>query len=76
LRLCLAGRELHGTAQVLVDDKAQIADALTMFWPGSRALGVAADASPDAIKQATEHQIIVRIATDDRPADPPDTERV
>jgi F420H(2)-dependent quinone reductase len=76
VQLRLAGRELHGTAQVLVDDKAQIADALTMFWPGSRALGVAADASPDAIKQATEHQIIVRIATDDHPADPPDTERV
>ena len=35
-----------------------------------------ADASPDAIKQAAVHQIIVRIATDDRPADPPGTERV
>ena len=68
------------TAQVLVDDSAQIADALTIFlarFPSARrALGVAADASPDAIKQAAEHQIIVRIATDDRPADPPDTERV
>jgi len=80
VQLRLAGRELHGTAQVLVDDPAQIADALTIFlarFPSARrALGVAADASPDAIKQATEHQIIVRIATDDRPADPPDTERV
>jgi hypothetical protein len=35
---------------------------------------VSADASPDAIKQAAEHQIIV--ATDDRPADPRHTERV
>jgi sugar/nucleoside kinase (ribokinase family) len=41
-----------------------------------RALGVSADASPDAIKQAAEHQIIVCIATDDRPADPRHTERV
>jgi hypothetical protein len=37
---------------------------------------VSADASPDAIKQAAEHQIVVRIATDDRPADPRHTERV
>jgi hypothetical protein len=80
VRLRLAGRELHGTAQVLVDDKAQIADALTIFlarFPSARrALGVAADASHDAVKQAAEHQIVVRIATDDHPADPPDTERV
>ena len=80
VQLWVAGRELHGTAQVLVDDKAQIADALTIFlarFPSARrVLGVAADASPDAIKQAAEHQIIVCIATDDRPADPHDTERV
>ena len=55
VQLRLAGHELHGTAQVLIDNKAQIADA---------------------IKQATEHQVIVRVATDDHPADPPDTERV
>ena len=80
MQLWVAGRELHGTAQVLVDDPAQIADALTIFlarFPNARrALGLSADASPDAIKQAGEHQIIVRIATDDHPADPPDTERV
>ena len=80
MQLRLAGRELHGTAQVLVDDPAQIADALTIFlarFPSARrVLGVAGDASPDAIKQAAEHQIVVRIATDDHPADPPDTERV
>ena len=55
VQLRLAGHELHGTAQVLIDNKAQIADA---------------------IKQAAEHQVVVRIATDDRPADPRDTERV
>ena len=80
VQLRLAGRELHGTAQVLIDNKAQIADALTIFlarFPSARrALGVSADASPDAIKQAAEHQIIECIATDDRPADPHDTERV
>jgi hypothetical protein len=79
-QLRVAGRELHGTAQVLVDDPAQIADALTIFlarFPSARrALGLSADASPDAIKQAAEHQIVVRIATDNRPADPPDTEPV
>ena len=73
VQLRLAGRELHGTAQVLVD-------ALTIFlarFPNARrALGVSADASPDAIKQATEHQIVVRIATDDHPGDPPGTELV
>ena len=76
VQLWVAGRELHGTAQVLVDDPAQIADALTIFlarFPSARrALGLSAD----AIKQAAVHQIIVRIATDDRPADPPGTERV
>ena len=80
MQLRLAGHELHGTAQVLIDNKAQIADALTIFlarFPNARrALGLSADSSPDAIKQAAEHQIIVRIATDDRPADPPGTERV
>jgi F420H(2)-dependent quinone reductase len=80
VQLWVAGRELHGTAQVLVDDPAQIADALTIFlarFPSARrALGVAGDASPDAIKQTAEHQIIVRISTDDHLADPRDTERV
>jgi hypothetical protein len=70
----VAGRELHGTGQVLVDDPAQIADALTVFlarFPSARrALGVPAHASPDAIRQAAEHQIVVRIATD-RPAGQP-----
>jgi len=69
-----------GPPRVLVDDKAQIADALTIFlarFPSARrALGVSAGASPDAIKQAAEHQIIVRISTDDHLADPRDTERV
>jgi hypothetical protein len=80
VQLRLAGRELYGTAQVLVDDPAQIADALTIFqarFPSlRRALGVAGDASPDAIKQVAEHQIIVRIATDDHPAHPRHNERV
>ena len=55
VQLRVAGRELHGTAQVLVDDSAQIADALAIFlarFPSARrALGVAAGASPDAITQ-------------------------
>jgi deazaflavin-dependent oxidoreductase (nitroreductase family) len=80
VRLRVAGRELHGTAQVLVDDPAQIAEALTIFlarFPSARrALGVSADASPNAIKQAAEHQIVVRISTGRPPADPRDTERV
>jgi hypothetical protein len=41
---------------VLVDDPVQIADALTIFlarFPNARrALGLSADASPDAIKRA------------------------
>ena len=39
VQLRVAGRELHGTAQVLVDDPAQIADALTIFlarFPSAR----------------------------------------
>ncbi len=80
VRLRVAGRELHGTAQVLVDDTAQIAEALTIFlarFPSARrALGVSADASLNAIKRAAEHQIVVRISTGRPPADPRDAERV
>jgi hypothetical protein len=60
--------------------EAAVADALTIFlarFPSARrARGVSADASPNAIKQAAEHQIVVRISTGRPPADPRDTERV
>jgi hypothetical protein len=80
VQLWVAGRELHGTAQVLVDDPAQIADALTIFlarFPSARrALGVAGDASPTPSSRPLSTIIVVRIATDDHLADPRDTERV
>jgi deazaflavin-dependent oxidoreductase (nitroreductase family) len=80
VRVRVAGRELHGTAQVLIDDPAQIADALTIFlarFPSARrVLGVPVSASSAAIRQAAEHQIVVRISTDDQPANPRHTEHV